>query len=196
MPPANRVDDRDRGWRDLLRRAQALQGKAWVKVGILADSDRGGLHQQGPDGKSSPLTVAEIAVVNEFGTEDGKIPARSFLRSSFDESQDELTALSAKLIAAVVLDGKMDAIRALNLLGMKFASIVRNKVVGGDQVPPPNAPSTTRRKEAKGKWNKRGKAQAAGAGVRTLVDTGRMVGAIAWAVVIGDDQRAESYIGR
>lgn len=195
MAGKNQVVDRDRGWRDLLGRVQALTGGAYAKVGILADSERGGLHQQGPDGKAAPLTVAEIAAVHEFGTVDGRIPSRSFVRSTFDEQREALAADARKLVIAVVLDGRMTADRALNILGLKLASMIRAKITMGAGVPPPNAPSTRRRKLAKGGWNRKGKAQTRGQGPRPLVDTGRMLGAIAWAVVKGDSQGEASYVG-
>ncbi len=185
----NKLVDKDRGFADLFKRVEALRGKSHVKVGVLADSDRGGLHVPG-----ASLTVAEIAAVLEFGTQDGKIPARSFVRSTFDEMRGELTALAAELIAAVVLDGKMDAARALGLLGLKLATGIREKIVGGSGVPPPNAPSTLRAKQNKGKWNKGGKAQAAGWGVRTLVDSGRLLASISYAVVQGGAQQAAKYV--
>jgi hypothetical protein len=33
---------------------------------------------------------AEIAEIQEYGTDDGRIPERSFQRSSFDENRDEI----------------------------------------------------------------------------------------------------------
>lgn len=195
MAGTNRVIDRDLGWQDLLARARALAGGAYSKVGILADSSRGGLHQVGPDGKAAPLTVAEIAVVQEFGTEDGRTPSRSFVRSTFDEQRGALAADARKLLVAVVLDGKMSVDRALNILGLKLASMIREKIITGAGVPPPNAPSTLRRKLAKGAWNRKGKAPQRGQGPRPLVDFARMLGAIAWAVVIGDSQGEANYVG-
>ncbi len=213
MPPPrrNEVVDRDLGWRGMLRRVDALRGSAYTKVGILADSERGGLHQQGPDGKASKLPVAEIGAIAEFGNEDGTQPPCSFVRSTFDEMREELVADSRHLIVAVVLDGTMTATHALNILGLKLATGIRAKITQGTGVPPPNAPSVQLRKAKKGRtarFFKRaartlGDAMAqvgALAGVRTLVDTGRMVGAVSWAVVANDDagnerQEQEHYVG-
>lgn len=177
----------------MLRRVDALRGSAYTKVGVLADSERGGLHQQGPDGRSAKLTVAEIAAIAEFGTEDGTQPPRSFVRSTFDEMREELVQDSRRLIVAVVLDGTMTATQALGILGLKLATGIRAKITQGPGVPPPNAPSTLRRKLAKGLWNRKGK--AASLGPRTLVDTGRLVGAISWAVVIDEKQEKANYVG-
>ena len=195
MAAKNQVVDRDRGFRSLIARARILAGGAYAKVGVLADSSRGGLHVVGPDGKAAPLTVAEIAAVQEFGTVDGRIPSRSFVRSTFDEQRAALEASSRRLIVAVVLDGTMGVEQALGILGLQLASKIREKITDGAGVPPPNAPSTLRRKLAKGAWNRNGQAQQNGQGPRPLVDTARMLGAIAWAVVIGDSQGEANYVG-
>jgi len=179
-----RVVDRDRGWAAMVARAEAMAGGAYVKVGILGDKG-GGLHERDAGGKGKPLTVAEIGAVNEFGTEDGHVPERSFLRSTFDRLHPELTADAAKLLPQV-LDGKLSVETALNVLGAKLAGAIKRTITDGAGVPPPNAPSTVARKMRAGAWNVRGKAQVQrGWGVRPLVDTGRLLGAITWAVVTG-----------
>jgi hypothetical protein len=168
MTKKTRVIDKDHGWREMMRRAEQIK-HARVKVGVLSDEGQGGLHVPGSD-----LTVAEIAVVNEYGTQDKVVPARPFLRPTFDEQVEGLASMGKKLIRAV-LDGKMDVEQALGIMGSKLATEVKRKITSGPGIPPPNRPAVAARKQAKG----------AGA-IRTLVDTGRMVGAITWAVVMGD----------
>lgn len=183
--------DTDKGWREMLRAAQALAGGAYVKVGILGDDERGGLHKTDPTtGKASPLTVAEIAVVNEFGTEDGHVPQRSFVRSTFDRMREELERDAAKLIVQVVLDRKMTVEAALSILGLKLATGIRSTIVDGSGVPPPNAPSTARAK-ARGTGKAREKAIA---GARPLVDTGAMLAAISYGVVLGTVEKAHKFL--
>lgn len=187
-----KVIDRDLGAEAFFRSMRELKG-AYAKVGILSDDARGGLHQRKPDGTAEDLTIAEIAVVNEFGTEDGHIPARSFVRSTYDKMRERLTADAAKLAGSIV-DGKMDLTRALNILGAELATGIRAAVTQGAGIPPPNAPSTLARKEAKGAWNSRGAAQAQGLGPRPLVDTGAMVNAVTWAVVIDEHEGPHNYV--
>ncbi len=171
-----KLRDTDRGWRGITENVKAQGGSGYVRIGIFGDDERGGLHVPGAD-----LTVGEIAVVQEYGTVDGRIPARSFVRSTYDEMQPQLLADGEKL-SLKVLDGRMPAETALGILGAKLAAGMKNKITQGSGVPPPNAPSTMARKIAKGKWNKAGSAQAAGWGPRPLVDTGRMVNAIGFGV--------------
>lgn len=187
------VRDTDMGWRKIMSTAQALSGGAFVKVGILGGSDdRGGLHHKDADGKSSPLTIAEIALVNEFGTEDGHVPARSFVRSTFDRMREELRSDAVKLLLKVVIDRKMLVEDALNIIGLKLATGIKNYVVDGAGVPPPNAPSTAKAK-ARGTGKKRQKAIDM---ARPLVDTGAMINALSWAVVLGTVTRASKFLTR
>lgn len=151
------IKDKDLGWTDFMKRIGEMKIDR-LRVGILADSEAGGLHVEGAD-----LSVAEIAAVNEFGTEDGRIPARSFIRSSFDSNREANVRLFDKLLGQV-LDGKMPLEQALGLLGLKMSSDIKKKITSN--VPPPNAPSTIEKKGS----------------TKTLVDTGRMLNAVTWAI--------------
>lgn len=157
------VKKKDTGWKEFFRRASEIKNGR-VRVGILSDSEKGGMHVEGSD-----LTVAEIAAVNEFGTEDGHIPERSFLRSTFDEQREQMVEDGKKLMGQV-LDGKMPVARALGLLGLKLATAVKKKIAG--VVPPPNAASTIAHKGSD----------------HPLIDTGRMLNAITWAIDSGDGE--------
>ena len=193
-----KVIDKDRGWQAILAAARDAAKGASVRVGILGDNERGGLHVVDEEtGKSSPLTVAEIAVVNEYGTEDGRIPARPAHRMAFDANRDDLQALSFKLLVAVVIERRLSYEQALGLLGAKHAANIKATITEGAEVPPTNALSTLAAKEASGAWNRKGKAQAGEhpAGPRTLVDTGRTVNAISWAVEIGAETKPAKYLG-
>ncbi len=166
------VIDKDRGWKAMLKAIEAMAGESYVKVGVLADDAKGGLHAIDPEtGKAADLTVAEIAACNEFGTDH--IPARPFLRPTFDAVRPELERMSVKGILGI-LDGRLSVGQVLNLMGAFLAAETKKTITVGAEIAPTNAPSTKARKQAKGKGT-----------VRTLVDTGRMVGAITWTVVQG-----------
>lgn len=154
--------DKDLGWAEFFRRAKEIRD-ARVRVGVLGDTEQGGMHEKG-----SPLTVAEVAAVNEFGTEDGHVPARSFLRSTFDEQREKLAGMGEKLIGAV-LDGRMDTDQALGILGAQLAADIKAKITSN--IPPPNAPSTV----------------AAKGSDHTLIDTGAMRAAVTWSTGEGEE---------
>lgn len=92
------------------------------------------------------------AVVNEFGTKT--IPERSFLRSTMDLRRDFYADLLTDAVDRS-LDGHPTA-RALEQIGQIAVGDVRDTISRG--VPPPNAPSTIRRKGSS----------------KPLIDTGRM----------------------
>lgn len=188
---SNGVVDVDKGWKKILRQATAVDGPRFAKVGVLAD-DKGAEHED--DGE---LTVAEIAAIMELGTEDKSIPERPFIRSTFDEQRAELEKMAIDLVVEVVLYGLSEDI-ALNRLGAKLAAEMKKKITSGQGIPPPNAPATAWRKANKGQTSRFFKKQAGSLGdalaqvgaiaaVRTLVDTGRMLGAITWVLATKTD---------
>ncbi len=232
MKSKSKVVVKDHGFNALMKKAKEIAaiGGGVVKVGVLADDKKGGLHEVGPDGKSSRLTIAEIFAVLNFGTKDGRIPPRPVLQTTFDAKRDELKELGARLIGDVVF-GHLTLEHALGIMGAQLAADVKAAIVAG--FPPPNAPSTARAKAMKGKGVKgalakrktasaraqddldvrarghqgperkgagkrladlakatqKAKAVLAGsyAGVKPLIDTGRMLNAITWLVSTGKE---------
>lgn len=162
------LQDVDRGWRRLRRLFDNYERRgSYAKVGLLgseAEEDRG------------DLTQAEIGAVHEFGSEDGRIPRRSWIGSAFDDVQEQLVALARELIVAVV-DGRTTIERALAILGTKLAAEIKKKVTTGDSIPPPNAPAWAAEKASRTR-------KGAAHGVRTLVDTGRMIASVTYAVIV------------
>lgn len=154
----------------LERLRAALAKGAYVKVGMLGGDSK-------MRGQGEPLTNVDIALVHEFGSLAAKIPERSFLRSTFDMSRAEYETILEKF-AGGIYDGKLTVDRALGLLGAKVSADVKGTVVRGEPIPPPNAPRTLALKEAK-------RAQGSLGPVRTLIDTGRMIGSVAWQVFMG-----------
>lgn len=191
-----RVVDKDRGWRAMLKAVDLAAGQSYAKVGVLADDAKGGLHAIDPDtGKAAALTVAEIAAVQEFGTEDRHVQERPFLRPTFDKQREAMIDMSRRGLVGI-LDGKLTVGQVLNMLGAFLAAETKKTITTGAGVPPPNAPSTALRKAMRGRTKRffRREARTLGdalaqvgaiASVRTLVDTGRLVGAITWTVVFG-----------
>jgi hypothetical protein len=157
----NRVKVNDKGWKKLLKRVTPL-GEYEAHVGILAA--KGGNERHKASG--GKITLLELAAIHEFGSPAANIPERSFIRRTFNESegQAELKAIYSK-IARAVIAGKLTAEQAIQLLGMKMQSMVRNRILV-DMIPPPNRPSTVARKGSS----------------RPLVDTGQLVGALTYEV--------------
>ena len=125
------LKDTDRGYAAMVKRVFGLRSKAHVDVGIL---DSGADHGGG-------VSVLDVAMWQEFGT--NTIPERSFIRAWFDEDEPNLRQELTTLMQSVV-EGKRTKDQALELLGQRAVARVQARMSEG--VPPPNAPSTVRRK--------------------------------------------------
>jgi hypothetical protein len=111
----------------------AKRKNAHVKVGLPRGSG------QYPDGTS----VITVGVIHEFGAPGAGIPMRSFLRAGIAEADPEIRKLIRK-VAKAAMDGKIAERQALELLGLRAASIVQQKIVKGPFEP--NDPKTIERK--------------------------------------------------
>ena len=95
-------------------------------------------------GKVSKVNMADIASFNEFGTSKGSwsgkgIPARPFMRSTFDEQQEKYTLLLNRVIKHI-LAGNITPATALNRLGLMVKSDVQSKI--NNLRTPPNSQVT------------------------------------------------------
>ena len=85
------------------------------------------------------VQTAVIAAVQEFGSADGRIPERSFLRTPLRSAMKPL-ALIVKNQMPSVIDGKITMHQLLNQLGAKGASVSQEAIA--DFIPPPLSPRT------------------------------------------------------
>jgi len=125
----------DRGLEEILERQRKL-GKGAVTVG---------LHSQAPGegGARAQSEVVTIGTVHEFGSSDGSIPERSYLRSTMDERRDAIADLQQKTEAKVAA-GNLSPDQGLGILGAFAASAVQAKIVAIRE--PGLAEETIRRK--------------------------------------------------
>jgi hypothetical protein len=123
--PKGRVIDRDLGYKRITHRLVGM-GNLGVSVGV----------QPGPWGNDEDLLTK--AVVNEFGSENGHVPERSYLRSTLDENQAKY-ARKLRTVVEQILDGRPE-VEALRELGKEVRDDVQRKIRSG--VRPENATST------------------------------------------------------
>lgn len=145
------VEDRDLGYAKFVEAITRMADydDPNVTVGIHAD--------QGSD-------LIVYAATNEFGSDDGRIPERSFLRSTVDEKRDEYFDELADGIGKV-LDGKGSNLTSVfRRVGARAAGDVQEKIRNLSS--PANAPSTI---EKKGSSN-------------PLIDSGRMRASVTFKV--------------
>ncbi len=103
---------------------QQANGASKIKVGLPSNS------ANYPDGTS----VIMVGLVHEFGEPDLGIPERSFLRTGIRERRRSYVSFILKLYKKV-LSGEMTNQRALNLLGLKAQSDVRQKITDLSEPP-------------------------------------------------------------
>ena len=127
-----RITDTDRGAKALVVRIFDLAKRNPV-ITI-------GIHDAPHDAKSA-ATILDVATFNEFGT--ARIPERSFLRAWFDAAEAGLRRDLFVLTQAVV-EGKRTADQVLELLGLRSVGQIQARISAS--IPPPNAPSTIKKK--------------------------------------------------
>lgn len=137
--------------REQKRLEKALRGlvkNPHVAVGVLQDSKLG-----------NHFTLVDLATVHEFGSKDGRIPARSFIRSTCDAMRSAHLKLMATL-QEKILKGKLLLPQALATLGEVIAKDMVSTINQG--IEPALAESTIKRKKS----------------TKPLIDTGRLKGAV------------------
>lgn len=142
-----------------------LKSGPHVKVGILAanfDEEK-----RTDDAMKTSATLGEVAVYNEFGTSDGRIPERSFIRSTHDEKKNEWTRRTDTLRKRVMA-GKETVDGALGKVGEMIKTDIKQKIMSNIQ--PENSQATILRKTRDGK-----------VGDKTLIDFGQLLGTIHWS---------------
>lgn len=157
---SGRVTIVDRGYKAAMNRIRAMAGS--VEVGVFS----------GYRAPGSKLTLSEIAAVNEYGSADGRVPSRPFLRLTMNRVTPALQRLTASLVGKVI-DGRETKEAMLNEIGSHLKQEVQRTI--DMRVPPPNAPSTIAKKGSD----------------HPLIDTGRLRSAISWRIKAKGEKRAK-----
>jgi hypothetical protein len=113
--------------------AKAKKNKPHVAVGIL---QKEGSANYADD---ATATVVDVATWNEFGTDT--IPARSFLRSTYDANVGRFLALIRRYKKPLALQ-QVSMEHVLGMVGQFAQSKVDGTIVAGGVPYIPNAPST------------------------------------------------------
>jgi len=113
--------------------------------------------------KKPGMVMAQIAAANEFGT--NHIPARPFMRTSFDENRQRINNIIANEYDKI-LAGTSTIKRSLDLIGLFGTDLIQQKIRA--IYVPPNAPSTIARKKSS----------------KPLIDFGQMIQSVRHKTVI------------
>lgn len=130
-----RVVDRDLGYNRIVEELEQFR-ESEILIGFQAGSVT---HTQTKDDRvqTPGLSMPMIAARNEFGFEN--TPSRSFMRTSFDENQENIQRLIISQYNAVV-DGERSTRQALGLIGQYMVGLIQKKI--RQITSPPNSPVT------------------------------------------------------
>jgi hypothetical protein len=156
-----KVIDRDLGYKRISRLWRKLS-----RAGVTVDIGIQGPKASEDKKPKAKLNNVEIATVHEFGTRNGRIPQRSFMRSTFDENKRKYEKLMSNAADRVIFE-KIDPEAAFAIPGEAHRTDVIRKIDAG--IPPPNAPSTLKRKRG---------------GTTPLINFGQLKGSISVKVEI------------
>ena len=132
-----------------------------VAVGILQD-----------EAVADNFSMVDLALVHEFGSKDGHIPQRSFIRSTCDAKRNEHIKLS-DILQSKIIEGKLNPRQALGQLGEVVEKDMVQTINHG--IEPGLADST---KKAKIRSLKKQKKKLTGVGFKPLIESGRLKGSI------------------
>ncbi len=119
MPGGVRIIDR--GWNAFKKKLQRNKGKGLVaSVGVQGDKATE-MHEGGD------ITNATIGAIQEYGTEDGRVPERSHWRATFDENESKYTRELEK-IPGRLLQGQSTIKGELLLVGEIYKFDVLKKI--------------------------------------------------------------------
>lgn len=156
-----KVTVKTKDWDKLRKR---LPDGSIVKVGVLAGSG---------NASSGSISMLELAAIHEFGSPKNHIPQRSFIRATFERAEVAKTLqLMGSRFAKAIVNDKMTGRDALDKMGAWAAAQIKKTIKNRQTTGPDsqaNKPETIARKGSS----------------TPLVDTGRLVNAISWMVVLG-----------
>ena len=134
---ANKVVFTDKGLKKILAEVKRIAGMQ-VQVGLV------GAKAEAPtaDGR---LTVAEAGIINEFGSGDGHVPRRSFLRDPMHQQRGLVTSLLLQAAGDVAtLKATPEAV--CDRIGTRLALVVSDAILAGGTPHEGNAASTIKKK--------------------------------------------------
>lgn len=120
---ANRIIDKDLGMKKIQKQIDLMDGSY-----VLTGYQEGEVTKQQVKGqrtKKGGQSMAQIAFENEFGT--SKIPARSFIRSSFDQNRQKINAYIQSRYDLIV-EGQQTTKRGLGQIGQFMSGLIVDKI--------------------------------------------------------------------
>jgi hypothetical protein len=142
------IIDRDLGWGRILKEIRRMDG-SYTKIGVQLDDGAKPKESFNPDGsikKDAETDLYIVAVSNEFGTKDGRIPERSYIRSTADKEAPR-TAEMLKMGVNSIYSGKNTVKKVLGAVGLYMVGRIQSTI--NNMKTPRNAEATRKRKGAR-----------------------------------------------
>ncbi|MDE8755675.1 hypothetical protein PZA22_14420 [Pectobacterium polaris] len=134
-----RLNTETRGGNKIAQKLKQIQDRVMAKRRVLVGLPAGsGNYEDG-----APIAV--IGAVQEFGSADGRVPERSFLRVPIRQNQDNIKKAFRALTGAVTR-GEITAFQMLDQIGARAAGFCQEAIEAGIQ--PANADSTIKAKDS------------------------------------------------
>jgi hypothetical protein len=157
-------------WDEMLAQAKAMGKHPYLDVGYPTGGKLNKAIRKGSGhkpwstmtGQQSSTDVAYIMSVHEFGSKNGRIPARPFMRPAMKRNDHNIEALQAK-VAFAVLRKELSLQAGLNLVGQYIANKIKDEI--RNLKTPLLRPSTIKRK---------------GGRTNLLDDTGQALNSVTW----------------
>ncbi|AHM74335.1 hypothetical protein [Yersinia hibernica] len=122
-----------RGGTKLAQKLRQIHQRVTAKRRVLVGLPEGaGVYEDG-----APIVV--IGAVQEFGSADGRIPERSFLRVPLRQNQDNIKK-AFRVLTAQVTRGEITAFQMLDQIGLRAVGYCQEAIEAGIQ--PGNADAT------------------------------------------------------
>ena len=122
--------------------------------------------------------IAEIAAIQEYGTGDGKIPPRSFMRSTANEKLKTVWLVNLKKVIAHYVSKGGDLSQLYGKFGASISGDIAEKIT---QIwTPPLAESTV-----KNRVSRKSKKATTESLTKPLIDTGVMLASLSFKVLFG-----------
>jgi len=166
MPATIKQKIIDRGWNRIIREVRKADN-SYTKVGLPQEGEvkEGTKTGSGNEPIIQMSELVTVGAVQEFGAPKKNIPARPFIRTTYDENREKINNLVLNEYEKIV-DGSSNVKRSLGLIGEWLKAKTQAKIRAIRT--PPNAPTTIAKKGSS----------------NPLIDTGQMVQSIQHVEVI------------
>lgn len=159
------MDSLEQKLKDLVFTVES-ETRAIGKAGIIGNPK----YQSGP-------SVADVAVVQEFGSPSRGIPPRSFMRTTMVEKNAEFRSIAEKGAKAIV-EGRATGAQVMGMLSVTAAGGIKDKITS--IMSPPLSPKTIA-----ARLRRRTDKKNVGNLTKPLIDTGLLLSSIQSAVEEG-----------